>query len=49
MTSALESILMNTLLCISFWSQWYGQIVSALIGAVILLWAWNMLKKLFKK
>ena len=33
----------------SFWSQWYGQIVSALIGAVILLWAWNMLKKLFKK
>ena len=33
----------------SFWSPWYGQIISALIGAVILLWIWNTLKKLFKK
>ena len=33
----------------SFWSQWYGQIVCALIGAVVLLWAWNLIKKLFKK
>jgi uncharacterized membrane protein YeaQ/YmgE (transglycosylase-associated protein family) len=33
----------------SFWSQWYGQIVSALIGAVVLLWVWNQVKKLFKK
>ena len=33
----------------SLWSQWYGQIISALIGAVILLWIWNTLKKLFKK
>ena len=22
----------------SFWSEWYGQIVSAVIGAVVLLW-----------
>ena len=33
----------------SFWSQWYGQIISALIGAVVLLLLWNTLKKLFKK
>ena len=33
----------------SFWSQWYGQIVSALIGAVVLLWVWNQVKKLLKK
>ena len=33
----------------SFWSQWYGQIVSALIGAVVLLAVWNFIKKLFKK
>ena len=33
----------------SFWSQWYGQIASALIGAVVLLFVWNTLKKLFKK
>ena len=32
----------------SFWSQWYGQILSAVIGAVVLLWVWNKLKKLFK-
>ena len=33
----------------SFWSQWYGQIVSAVIGAVVLLFVWNLVKKLFKK
>ena len=33
----------------SFWAQWYGQIVSAVIGAVVLLWVWNLVKKLFKK
>lgn len=32
----------------SFWSQCYGQIVCAVIGAVVLLWVWNKLKKLFK-
>ena len=32
----------------SFWSQWYGQILSALIGAVVLLWVWNLIKKLLK-
>ena len=29
----------------SFWSQWYGQIVSALIGSVVLLWIWNLIRK----
>ena len=33
----------------SFWSQWYGQIVCALIGAVVLLWVYNFIKKLIKK
>ena len=33
----------------SFWSQWYGQIVCALIGAVVLLCVWNWIKKLIKK
>ena len=33
----------------SFWSQWYGQICSALIGAVVLLWVWNLIKKALKK
>ena len=32
----------------SFWAQWYGQIVCALIGAVVLLWIWNLIKKLLK-
>ena len=32
----------------AFWSQWYGQIVCALIGAVVLLIIWNFIKKLFK-
>ena len=32
----------------SFWSQWYGQILRALIGAVVLLWVWNLIKKLLK-
>ena len=32
----------------SFWSQWYGQIVSALIGAVVLLAVWNAIKKALK-
>ena len=31
-----------------FWAQWYGQIVSAVIGAVILLAIWNFVKKAFK-
>ncbi|MBR5398436.1 MAG: GlsB/YeaQ/YmgE family stress response membrane protein [Bacteroidales bacterium] len=31
-----------------FWAQWYGQIVSAVIGAVILLAIWNIVKKAFK-
>ena len=31
-----------------FWSQWYGQILCAVIGAVILLWIWNGIKKLLK-
>ena len=31
-----------------FWVTWYGQILCALIGAVILLWVWNLIKKLFK-
>ena len=29
----------------SFWSQLYGQIVSALIGSVVLLWIWNLIRK----
>lgn len=29
----------------SFWSQCYGQIVSALIGSVVLLWIWNLIRK----
>ena len=33
----------------SFWTQWYGQIVSAVIGAVVLILVWNLIKKLFKK
>lgn len=32
----------------SFWAQWYGQIVCAAIGAVVLLWVWNFIKKLVK-
>ena len=32
----------------SFWSQLYGQIVCAVIGAVILIWVWNLIKKLLK-
>ena len=31
-----------------FWAQWYGQIVSAVIGAVVLLCIWNIIKKAFK-
>ena len=33
----------------SFWDQWYGQIVCAVIGAVVLLTVWNWIKKLSKK
>ena len=33
----------------SFWQAWYGQILCALIGAVVLLWVWNLIKKIFKK
>ena len=32
----------------SFWSQWYGQILSAVIGAVVLIWVWHLIKKLLK-
>ena len=32
----------------SFWSQWYGQIVCAVIGAVVLLGVWNLIKKILK-
>ena len=32
----------------SFWAQWYGQILSAVIGAVILLWIFNLIKKILK-
>ena len=32
----------------SFWSEWYGQIVCAVIGAVVLLTIWNIVKKAFK-
>lgn len=32
----------------AFWAQWYGQIVCAVIGAVVLLAIWNILKKFFK-
>ena len=33
----------------SFWSRWYGQIICAVSGAVVLLWVWNMIKKALKK
>ena len=33
----------------SFWQAWYGQIICAVIGAVVHLWVWNLLKKIFKK
>ena len=33
----------------SFWAHWYGQIVSAVIGAVVLLWVWNLIRKSIKK
>ena len=33
----------------SFWQAWYGQIICALIGAVVLLWVWNLIKKIIKK
>ena len=32
----------------SFWAQWYGQIVSAVIGAVVLILVWRLIKKLLK-
>ena len=32
----------------SFWQAWYGQILCALIGAVVLIWVWNLIKKLLK-
>ena len=32
----------------SFWSQWYGQIISAVIGAVVLIWIWHLIKKILK-
>ena len=33
----------------SFWSEWYGQILSALICALVRLLVWNAIKKAFKK
>ena len=33
----------------TFWTEWYGQIVCAVIGAVVLLWVWHLIKKLLKK
>ena len=32
----------------SFWLEWYVQIVRAVIGAEVLLWVWNLIKKLLK-
>lgn len=32
-----------------FWGKWYGYVLCALIGAVILLSIWNLLKSLIKK
>ena len=32
----------------SFWSMWYGQIISAVIGAVVLILVWRLIKKLIK-
>ena len=32
----------------SFWTMWYGQIASAVIGAVVLIWVWHLIKKLLK-
>ena len=32
----------------SFWAEWYGQIVSAVIGAVVLILVWRLIKKLLK-
>ena len=32
----------------SFWSMWYGQIVSAVIGAVVLTLVWHLIKKILK-
>lgn len=31
-----------------FWAEWYGQIVSAVIGAVVLILVWRLIKKLLK-
>ena len=33
----------------TFWTEWYSQIVCAVIGAVVLLWVWHLIKKLLKK
>ena len=32
----------------SFWAQWYGQIVCAVIGAVVLILVWRLIKKILK-
>ena len=32
----------------SFWTMWYGQIVCAVIGAVVLILVWRLIKKLLK-
>ena len=33
----------------SFWSQWYGQIICAVIGAVVLISIYNFIMLLFTK
>ena len=33
----------------AFWGNWFGRILCALIGAIILLWVWNLIKKGRKK
>ena len=32
----------------SFWTMWYDQIVCAVIGAVVLILVWRLVKKLLK-
>ena len=32
----------------AFWTAWYGQIIRAVIGAVVLLAVWNLIRKLIK-
>ena len=32
----------------AFWSQWYGQILSAVLGAVILIWIYHLIRRILK-